>query len=389
MKSSRFSLPALLVALALPAVGGTRDTADASGKEPPARASRTGHWRFSGGAAWRSLGDISWDSGTPFSSLLEVPSLGTPVSPDPGVAGPAAAFADRFYNDGFVKLSPPTATTGETWNWGYENASQDSGGAINYHGPAGNSVTITSDQDYDSLIRGTSGSEGISPYFAADYMFDFTPTLAAGPQFSFMFMSFDAGRADSNWSGWQRRTEFSNTLTDRYNLRGILAPQAPYAGTTTGPGPLLHNLPSDRSFTATEIGRVHADYTNLVSEKLDVDLATLSAGGQIEWHDGKWSVRGGAGFSLNVANTSARRTETLRQLNGPVLEQWSNSSSSTKILPGFYLSIEAAMAVSQDVSISLFGRHDWSSDLSGHAGSSSWDVDLDGWTLGAAVNVRY
>lgn len=381
-------IPALTVLLAAtgPSFAGLSES---SSKEPAPATPRTGHWRFSGGAAWRSLGDISWDSGAPFSSLLQIPAIGTAVSPDPLLAGPANTFADRTYNDGFVRISPPTTGTGETWNWGYDNGSQVAGGSLSYHGPAGNSVEIINDQTISSRMWGSSDTESFSPYLAADYMLELTPSLAAGPQFSFMFMSFDAGNTGSNFSAFQERREFTNTLTDTYDLRGVIPPQAPYAGTSAGPGPLIANLPANRDFTSTQIAGERLDYTNSISENLDVNLSTLSLGGQMEWHRGSWSVRGGAGVAVNIASADAHRVETLRQLSGPVIQRWENSSSNTRALPGLYLSLEAALAISDNVSLSLFGRHDWSKDLRGSAGPSTYEVDLDGWTAGVVVNVRY
>jgi hypothetical protein len=113
----------------------------------PAPASRSGGWRVSGGFMHRSLGDLNWRTGT-----RSAPALVTigPGSNTPGIdsIGPADAFANRTYNDGFVFQDGGTSDGGDTWYWGYDEASQVSGDTISFHGGDGTAATSTGSDNY-------------------------------------------------------------------------------------------------------------------------------------------------------------------------------------------------------------------------------------------------
>lgn len=389
-RSSRITLT-LALAAAFPAFGGSGKNSTSTPDKQPAPSQVTGRWRFSAGAAWRSFGDVDWSSGPSFSSSFALPSLvGQELAPDPRTAGPLSNYANREYLDGFVRTGSPTTATGETWNWGYSNASQVSGDAISFHTDAGPSSTIVRGATPLTTSWNDDDPGGFAPFFAADYMFDLRPGLAAGLQLSFMFTPFDAGNRSSNFSGFQERRDYSNTLTDLFRLDGSRAPEAPYQGSFNGPGLLLRNIPDQRIFSPAQIGSEHVDLFNSVQENLDVDLCTFSVGVQTEFRKGRFAARGGAGLAINVANVEAGRRETLNFTRAGAaansLQEWKNRNRETDVLPGVYLSVEAAYALNDRWSISAFGRHDWNEDIAGSVGPSRFNVDLDGWTAGLTFN---
>ena len=353
---------------------------------PPA----TGRWRVSAGAVWRSIGGIDWHSGRPYSASFRMPSfVGGDRHGGTGSAGPAGSHADRIYDDGTVKIGSPTAATGDTWNWSYQSASQQSGDSLLFHTRGGNSSRTSHGGSVSPLDWSDDDPDGFGPYVSLDYMFDLSQTWAIGPQFSFMFASLDSSHTGSNFAGFQERRDYSHGITDRYGLDGIVPPNAPYQGSYNGPGPLLRNIPDRRTVSSRQVGAQRATFANTVHEDIDIDLYTFSLGFQSEFRSGPLSLRGGAGLGLTVVDLEASRTETLHASGAGksrTIRRWSDRTDDTDVLPGFYLSLEAGYAFNQNLSLSVFGRYDWMGDVSGSVGPAGYSVDLDGWTVGAALS---
>lgn len=77
------------------------------------------------------------------------PTVLTVLSPH-GVIGPASGLADRFYDDGFVRVDSSGSAGGYTAFWGYAAASQVSSGvqgtiAFHYTNIVGNQMTVVTD----------------------------------------------------------------------------------------------------------------------------------------------------------------------------------------------------------------------------------------------------
>ncbi len=337
---------------------------------------------------------MSWKSGPSYSAGLLIPSLlGNSRPAGYGSAGPAGGYADREYeNGGAVRIGSPTDQTGDTWNWAYNDASQISADSVQFRTDAGSSNTINRGDESSSTSWNSDETDSAGPYLSLDYLFDLTPHLAVGPQISFMFTGFDTGNRSNNFSAFQERRDYSNSLTDSYGLDGSIPPQAPYSGSFNGPGILLRNKPDSRHLTPQQTGSERLNLMNEVQEKLDVDLYTFSIGPQFEYRYGRFYSRAGLGLALNIADVEASRSETLvlkKGGNQSVYRKWEGSKSETDLLPGFYLSLETAFCLSQQWSLSAFGRFDWNKDISGTVGPSSYTVNMDGWTAGIALSWQY
>src|SRR5688572_16507604 len=101
----------LAVSAAVPAFAGDPASSGKGSSPAPSQSPASGRWRFSAGAAWRSIGGVDWRSGPSYSAGLTVPSLvGQALDPF-GTAGPLGGYADREYDDGFVRIGSPTAAT--------------------------------------------------------------------------------------------------------------------------------------------------------------------------------------------------------------------------------------------------------------------------------------
>ena len=392
MNIRTFLTIALLPSMAL---SGETPSGKNPGKEPTPALKKpiTGRWRVSGGAVWRSFGEVNWNSGSSYSAGLLIPSLlGSSRAAGYGSAGPLSGYADREYDNGNVRIASLTDETGDTWNWAYNDGSQINGDAVQFRTGAGPSSNISRSEDSRTSSWNSDETDGAGPYISLDYLFDLKPNLAIGPQFSFMYTGFDVGNRSSNFSGFQERRDYSNTLTDRYGLDGSVPPIAAYTGSFNGPGILLRNRPDSRSISPRQTGAESLSIFNYVDQKLQVDLYTFSLGPQFEYRYRRLYTRLGLGLGLNIADIDATRTETLYHTKGgqrSVYRKWEDRESKADVLPGFYLSLETAYYISQQWSISAFGRFDWNQDISGSVGPSTYSVDMDGWTVGVALSWQY
>jgi hypothetical protein len=363
----------------------------AASDKSPAPASRTGGWRVSGGFMYRSLGDIDWLTGT-----RSTPSLLTigPGSNTAGIdaIGPADAFADRTYTDGFVFQDPGTPNGGDTWNWGYNNASQVSDGMLNFHGGNGTAATFTDSNNYE-YGGWSSDIDGGAPFVQLEWIQPYTDALNIGFQGSFSFFHADASRRLSTFTAGKSRTDYTISYTDTYDLQGAIPPLAPYAGSPAGPGILLTNIPVSRVPVQTAVGGETASAFNSIGTDFDLNLSSLSLGPVIEYNRSPWALQASLGLTVNVASWDADQNETLfvrRDVARATAEnQWRDHDSDTDILAGFFLQAAVSRQLNESWSINVFGRYDWIDDLDFQAGPSTGTADLSGWSLGVGVGFNY
>ncbi len=362
----------------------------ASGKGP-APAVRSGGWRLNAGFMHRASGDFDWNAGT--RSSLSLLNIGAGEN-YPGLddIGPADAYADRTYTDGFVRLDGGTAENGDTWNWGYQNASQLSGSLLSMHGGDGRRAEFSQAQDFDS---GAFGGEldGNAPFIEIAYMNPWRGEWNFGWQGSFMFLSTDTGAALSTFAATRGRTDYGISYTDVFDLGTVIAPQAPYAGSIQGPGPLLPNLPVSRTPVETVIGGETVSAFNSIRTAFDLNLSTLSFGPVLEYASGPWAFTGSTGFTLNFADWDVAQRETLFvSSNGsaPAAQNtWTSRNGGTEVLPGFYIQAAASRQITENWSLQLIGRYDWVDDFDMTAGTSNGSADVSGWSLGAGVGFKF
>jgi hypothetical protein len=220
-------------------------------------------WAIRIGPAWRmdNALRVNYDAAAVSRGLRG--SSTTRIEPGAGAAsiGAADAYAERVYDDGFVFTDPGTAdpetdVPGLTWNWGYDTPGQNDGQSVGFHAQGRQTqamrvvplaaaserfekdfelVGLLGELDY-AVWRGSRASLGIS-LSAAWY-----------PDEEFAFRAVrDAAR--------RTETTAAGIIVDRYVTSGYTAPDAPYAGSYEGPGPLINNRPDSRSETMTYSSR--------------------------------------------------------------------------------------------------------------------------------------
>lgn len=217
--------------------------------------------------------------------------LSTHVPGLPGVGG-----VDHYYDDGYVRVDGTGNAGGVTSFWGYSGASQ--------YNPATQTLTYHSTQGF---IVDSSTAASDAPYVGMD--------LAYGGRIT------DWGGFRIGWElgfGW-----LPITITDtqplagtvvrnvqQFNTGGILLPQAPYNGGSSGLGPVIPDvataLPNETT-TGTVTGR----------RTLDVTLYNIRLGPTIYREIfNRWAVSAGAGVALGVVDGAYRYHETVNFADG-------------------------------------------------------------------------
>lgn len=328
---------------------------DAKATLTPAPAA-TNPWRIGAGVMWRKLGETTVN-----------PNLGRgALSGNLPDIGDLDDYADRFYDDGTVEIGAATPGTGLTTNWSYQNASQVVGDTLNFtrSGLSGLSSTgATRDDD--------SGSA--APYVEISYMRPLGEKLEIGPTLNFSFTNLGSSIARSV-------TEYSVSVTDTYDLGGIIPPQAPYGGSFGGPGPLIPNIPLSRDVALTPMG------TGSYLFESDVDLYSLALGCELHWKPTtSWYIGAGAGAVVNYADWEAR----WRMPSGLASAQHRGHGSDQRFIGGLYVKGNAGYRINEQWSVEGFARYDWNQDLRGTAGQSSFETELSGWSTGLGVGFHF
>ena len=263
----------------------------------------------------------------------------------------SAGGVDHTYSDGFVRVDSSGDHGGLTWNWGYQNASQVPGN--------------------DTLLMHTAGTTGATSRnddprlgFEATYARDLGH-LAWGR----WGVKLGFGYTDLTINDNQALNGNVNLVTDTYALGGITPPQAPYAGSFSGPGPVIGDTPT-RS-TTTLIGG--ALITG--SRQIDASLYDFRLGPYLEVPlVGQLSGQVGGGLAVGVVNSTFTFSDTTTSAAGAVQAMGSNQRD--KALVGFYA--EAGLAYQVMPAASVFGgaQFQYLGDFNQNAAGEGAQLDL-------------
>ncbi|HEV2691762.1 MAG TPA: hypothetical protein VG347_02590 [Verrucomicrobiae bacterium] len=282
--------------------------------------------------------------------------LGNVNSASPGPA--SGGGLDRTYNDGFVKVDSSGNSGGQTWNWGYQNASQVQGNAIVMHTATSVNGTLNDNQDPQ-------------PGFDLAFGHDFGKVWGGrwGLQGAFDFTAVSIHNS-------QPLTGSSTLINDAFSLNGNAAPDAPYAGSFSGPGQLLGDSPTRTS--STESVLITGQHT------LDAQIYVLRAGPYYEFNFGqRWSGRLGGGVVLGVADMKYSFNETLNFGGGSVVNN-SGSSEGAEVQGGAYLDAKVLYALSPTTSFFVGAQYEYLGTFSHDAGNEQAQLDISG-----GVNVLF
>jgi len=245
-------------------------------------------------------------------------------------AGPATGGGiNRTYDDGFNHLDGSGNVGGLTWNWGYANASQV---------PGNDTVVMHSSSSPANVSNERDGDPQHGFELTYNRQLGTFAKLPWGLELAFNYM--DLTIRDS-----QGLAAPVNRLSDAYALGGIIAPLAPYAVNSTGPGPMIGDSPT-RTMTvipggAGLVGQRNLDATVFgwrLGPYLEIPLSSRVA----------FSLSGGLAVALIDSDFSFTESVTIA---GVGTVSHSGSGSDDEFLWGVYLAGTFSYAVSQHVSV--------------------------------------
>jgi hypothetical protein len=331
---------------------------------------------------WRRINGVSFESGS-LATGFTAPTF------HPQSLSPAS------YNDGFVSQDATTATTGETWNWGFVNESQNNDVDLTLHGQT-SSDRFTQSYEEISNPGWQESMSGFGPWLAVDWEgIKLCHGLQLGAQFSASFLPFSSvGRSLNTFRYTQAYEVVQSSITDVYDVTGTTVPSAPYVGSFDGPGPIISFAPKSRTLgDETVLFSDSLVLSDEVSESLDLNLTTLSLGPTLSYRHGRLTGSTSLGLALNVAAWSADKVDSLyMSANGApsrLVRQWHSHNSGTDVLMGGYVQAAALYELNQHWAGVFQARYDLSQRLRGQIGPSEFIVDPSGWSLMLGACYRF
>lgn len=284
--------------------------------------------------------------------------------------GPVSGGVDHEYDDGYVRVDSTHNGLGLTWNWGFDSASQVSGDNLFMHSTQGIGGG-------SSRAGGDDWHHGMEATYARDI--GMIRNARWGMEGAFNFLSVGIRDGRSVHAEVQR-------ITDTYALEGIdpfdpPGSQNPYRGTFYGPGPLIDDVPINRSVEVTS-AIVNG------TRQIDANLYGIRIGPYIEWPlSPKWTVGLNGGFTLVVADSDFRFREIVTP-SGAAPFLASGSSSEMDLLPGGYMGGNVAYRIADAVTLFSSAQFQHTGDLSHNVNGKRAEVDL-GQALFVTFGLNY
>jgi hypothetical protein len=313
-----------------------------------------------------------WSFGAGYAPIIglrtEFSGFGNFQNPFP-VPAPAGG-TNYFYTDGSVQVDSSGNAGGLTTFWAYNNAAQydpaafAGAGAINYHTLSGGVSGAGS--VVDSSVAAAAGFE-VHAYLDLGSV-SFLPTMAAGRSATWgLRTGLQYARVNNSNNAGQVGTV--GTITDSFNLNGVIPPAAPYAGTFLGPGPLLGDTPTRT--TGTAVAAISG------YRQLDVQLFVSTYGSYLALpvtKDLDVMLEGGAVLALASGSYKYESTVTVP---GAGTQVSGGQKSSTKLLPGVYTSVGLAWHVTDQFMLQGAVRYQFMRQYSLMANGSNANLSFD------------
>jgi len=160
-----------------------------------------------------------------------------------------------------------------------------------------------------------------------------------------------------------------NLTTDAYSLGSITPPQAPYAGSFNGPGPVIGDTPN-RSLSTVPGGATISG-----SRQLDAWLYDFRFGPYISLplvH--RLALEVGGGLAAGVADSTFSFADTTTTSGGSIQASGSGNSTSTKI--GFYGEVGLAYQILSEASIFAGGQFQYLGEFNQSLAGRTAEMDL-------------
>jgi hypothetical protein len=279
-----------------------------------------------------------------------------------GGVGPAsnpgieARDEDHTYDDGYVLRDSRNAADGNTWNWGYQSASQVPGNdTIQFH---------STYSPADGTLKDVSGD----PHHGIELSYERCLGLLGrggswGLRHTFNF-------ADINIHPSRPTTATLVQTTDTYALMGVVPPEPPYNGSFAGPGTLIDDEPH-RSTVNTANG---ASITG--NHLLDASVYGWQLGPYFEFPvNEKVSFNFGGGVALGVVRAKFRFDETM-SVSGATIGSAAGSSRKSGFVYGGYTGVGFSYMFEPQWSLTLGVDYQYLTDFKMRASGREAKLDF-------------
>jgi hypothetical protein len=335
-------------------------------------------------------------------TLPGIHAVANPLGDPPGIGTPGL-YADRTYDNGYVKkdssegggIEPNT-----TWNWGYNVSStadqyDASAGTLSFfkQGVPAYTTTRNSRLAYDDEMLGGGLEMAIGTPLVQNEKW--SVNLAFGFQ---AVWGANAKLRGSTYDEVIRRQD----VTDRYNVAGISstafanlghrgAYDGPFDPAATPPYTVIPNLPATRDRQVVDLG-----WTAQNSVSIDVDMATyqLSLRPSISFAASKkLTLNLIPKLGMHIVDASVDRVETFTQTQGgntTTLNRWPDSNDKTKVALVAGVSAGADLDLGKGWFTGVFGGYEWVPDETKiHLGPNTVTLDASGWVAGAMLGKQF
>lgn len=327
-------------------------------------------WRIFGRASTRNIHRVLFLTGT---ETVTAPRATQGRKAD---VGSADAYADRAYDNGYVRQDAGTPIDGTTWHWGYTSSSQIEGDSIVFRAFDGYETAGTDSGNVPDAWKETDFSV---PEFSVgvERILKAYPSANAGVRLNLSYLSFSL---DEEFSGSQL-IQNARYIEDTYALYGITPPTAPYSGSAGGPGPILDNRPVSRSIERRPAGT--GGGVAAISESLDLDMVSVDLGFTLQYPGAPLVLTATVGPSFHSVQIRAKHVETAA--SGAIQH---HSSSDSEWILGYFAEATAEIKVSSRLRVGASGRYDSIAETADQVGPSSFAVDLSGWSAGLVATIE-
>jgi hypothetical protein len=269
----------------------------------------------------------------------------------PAPAAPSAGSAvDRKYNDGFVNVDSSHNAGAQTWNWGYQNASQVAGDTLLMHSASMSTVTTDGRNDDPNL--------GFEASFVRDLGHESWGRW--GVKLAFGYTAMDFHSSDPMSANAQ-------LITDTYQLHGVKPPVAPYSGSFGGPGAVIGSSPT-RSVSASDVAITG-------NRSLDATLYDLRLGPTLDLDIVKGlSLEVGGGLAVGIVDSTFAFSETTTTSAGSSLS--SASVHDTGVQIGAYAEAGLAYRLCTVASVFAGAQFQYLGDFNQNVAGRSVQLDL-------------
>ena len=322
---------------------------------------------------------------------------------EPASIGTTNDYADRLYQDGYVKLDISTTDTnsvggpGNTWNWAYDNSSQYDSTAqtLSFHqqGNVGYTTLLNrpvSSED-EMAAAGIQLRGGIKLFKSKAWSLD----LALG------FQGMFGVESRMSTTSYRERIGQLN-VTDSYDVSQTVDPitgffpgprtsPGGYTGQFDVPGPVIYNIPTSRTDTET----VLATAENRINFHFRTDFYEWNLSPRIRYAaTPKLSLHLSPSIGVALLDISAERSEvfirTATDGTKTQLGSWHDQKNQTTVRFTAGVTGGADYDLGNDFYAGIYGGYDWAVDTARFSlGPNTISMDGSGFVAGAVVGKRF